>query len=44
MEEDLREIYQNMPDELKQKFNIGRRKTAGDIQNIMQSLKATTKK
>lgn len=44
MEENLREIYQNMPDELKQKFNIEGEKTAGEIQTLMQSLKATTKK
>lgn len=44
MEENLQEIYQNMPDELKQKFNIEGEKTAGEIQTLMQSFKATTKK
>jgi len=44
MEENLREIYQNMPDELKLRFNSEGEKTAGEINNLMQSLKATTKK
>jgi len=44
MEENLREIYQNMPDELKLRFNSEGEKTAGEIKNLMQSLKATTKK
>ncbi|HLA26027.1 MAG TPA: hypothetical protein VJ028_02610 [Patescibacteria group bacterium] len=44
MEENLREIYQNMPDELKIRFNSEGEKTAGEIKNLMQSLKATTKK
>lgn len=44
MEDNLREIYQNMPDELKLKFNSEGEKTAGEINNLMQSLKATTKK
>ena len=44
MEENLREIYQNMPDELKLRFNSEGEKTAGEINNLMQSLKATAKK
>lgn len=44
MEENLREIYQNMPDELKQEFNSEGEKTALEIQTLMQSFKATTKK
>ena len=44
MEENLAEIYKNMPEESKQRFNSEGERTAKEIQNLMQTFKATTRK
>lgn len=44
MEENMQEIYRQIPDEAKQKFRIEGERTAGEIQTLMRNFKATTKK